>query len=221
MDLDPTLEPGWSELIAEAIGHGTQSLSVMVEFDGDAVLSAIVPFFRGRTRMGGIPLAVVRPASDIFSYHAECVCLRDPRSAIEGLLSATPRWDAFQFANVEISGRTAKAIETIADANNFVVWRAEGQASPYIKINQSWEDYLKSQGKKFRYKLRRRMALLQERPDYALKWYRDEDDAIQCLDHILQVESRSWKALAKTDIPSNPIELSYHQRLLPYLARET
>ena len=99
------------------------------------------------------------------------------------------------------------------------IFEDPSENSPYIRIDATWDDFLKTRSKKFRANLLRTGRRSQEMGESVTHWHVGTTDLDALLADITYVEQRCWKAKAGTAITSRPVELAYHQRLLPVLGQ--
>lgn len=218
-DANPSLDPGWTRVIGSTIGRARAPIHVWTLRESGQ-LRAAIPFFRTRQRMLGVPMRTLELASNLMSYHAELVTRDGCERTLSAFLDHHRDWDVFRASNVPLESETARAIGSVADRLRSPLRLLAGDASPYLPIRCSWNDYLATRHKKFRYKLRKRGEELQNNADFQLRWFASERDCEALFDAILAIERRSWKTSAAMDISSREVEAEYHRELLPYLARE-
>lgn len=73
--------------------------------------------------------------------------------------------------------------------------------SPYIDLDQGWEDYEARLGRKFRAEVRRRMRRLEE--EAPVEFSEDHGEDLEAgLEEIFRLEQKSWKGKRKTAIAS-------------------
>jgi len=216
--LNPSLEPGWLGVAAASIGAGRQ-VQVLVQHAANGI-HTLVPFFNSRRRMFGLPMTALELGSNLMSYHAALVAPPGAAAAaLEALLSHAGRWDLLHAANIPVDSETAQAIEALARRLGTPLQVIPGDASPYLPLAGSWEQLIAGHNKKFRYKLRKRQELIRGDSQFRLDWFTSEADTEVLLREVLAIEQRSWKVTAGMDIASREVEIEYHRRLLPYLAR--
>jgi CelD/BcsL family acetyltransferase involved in cellulose biosynthesis len=121
--------------------------------------------------------------------------------------------------NVPIGSPTELALVALGNRDGRLINVSAGESSPYIRIEASWDDYLKSQSKKFRANLTRCARRVTGMGDAKMVWFGASGDADRLLQDIIQVEKRSWKENTGTSISSRPSELDYYKELLPALAQ--
>jgi CelD/BcsL family acetyltransferase involved in cellulose biosynthesis len=218
LELNPSLTLEWCELSSRTVGTSVTSVAYFNDSGRDNAISGFMPYFFSRARMAGIPMTILQPASNLVSYHAELVTIGDRLEFLSAFLTSVPRWDVFHFANVDVSGETSRAIQSVAHKLNAPLQIVPGDASPYISINGTWDAFLKTRNKKFRYKIRHRREMLGSDAKLRLVWYDCDADVKALLNDVLRVEAQSWKARAGLDIASDDRERAYHESLLPFLA---
>jgi CelD/BcsL family acetyltransferase involved in cellulose biosynthesis len=216
LDLNPSLDPGWLGVSAASLAGGVGDLSVLMATDADG-LNAVVPFFVRRSRMFGVPLVTIELGSNLMSYHAEFVGTPDPAAIVGALLETVPKWDVLHLANFSEGGRGVAALRRVATDLGLPLQELPGEQSPYLPITGSWEQFLASKGKKFRYKLRKRSEGIVKGGASELRWFGDSADTNALLKDMLSIEDRSWKAETRTSISARRAEVGYHERLLPWL----
>lgn len=215
---NPTLLPHWIDVIADSLGRERPPISVLYQTDDAGHVIGIFPCFRSVTRMLGVRMTVLAPASNLMSYHAEIVSLGSTENFLERLLYCSGHWDVFQMVNVPTGSDTYRAIRAVAETQRLnLVW-VPGEKSPYLKIVGTWNDFTAGRDKKSRYKYRRRREWLQRNSGNQLVWYEGKCDTDRLFEDILQIERYSWKRLERVDIESSARETAYHQALLPMLA---
>lgn len=215
-----TLGPAWFAVIATTLAPPDTKLAVFGRRESDTSLSAALPFFRSSRIMLGLRMSILEAGSNLMSYHAEIVADRAVKEVISALLAHVSDWDVFHISNVPTTSQTAHSLCTLAREMGLSLRVIPGSASPYLSITEPWTQFLAKRNKKFRYKLRRRREQINDEHNFAVRWFTSESDTEALLSDMLAIESNSWKTNVGTDITARDTELSYHRRLLPYLAAE-
>jgi CelD/BcsL family acetyltransferase involved in cellulose biosynthesis len=209
----PSLLPGWLE--AAAAAHRQEhGLRVAVGDDGDALL----PFFHGRRRMWGIDLPSLELAGNLVAYHQEVIAEASPEQLLLALARQS-RWQVLVAEEVPDGGRTATALQAVAERLGADLLRYPGDASPYLPIESDWEEFLSGRGRDFRYRLRREWRRLEAAGEFGFRHFHSASDVEELLGLMLAVEERSWKREAGMAIGASRVETAYYRRLLPWLAR--
>jgi len=217
---NPTLSPRWLSTIVAALCPDGSQIDLLVRREPSGIVSAVLPYLWSYKRMLGVRVSVLQPGSNLMSYHADVVATADVEEVLETLLNKASGWDVFHFANVPLESDTASALRALAPRFSSWLQVIEGDESPYLAINGTWASYFGSRSKKFRYKHRQRRELFDKDPVFALRWFNESAEVERLLADMLAVEQRSWKLEAGLSIAGRELELEYHRRLLPVLARD-
>lgn len=211
---NPTLRPEWTRVAAKVLGEHTEPRLFAVEQSG--ALKGAVPYRCTRIRRIGVPFTTVEPLSNLMSYHAELLA-DEPGDVLEALLRHVGEWDIFRMVNVHEGSRTEQALRDVASVHGYGIVRLAGDESPHLPIDRTWNEFLATRDKKFRYKYRKRQASLSS-GELSLQRVQTVDQVERLIDAMLSIESRSWKAAYGYDLASKSSELAYYRVLLPELA---
>lgn len=104
------------------------------------------------------------------------------------------------------------------------VMRAECQTAaetqvPFIVFPETWDEYIMSLPKKFRYTIRSGEKVLREAGELEVRSYETEESCDEFLAHIRKIESMSWKHQAGTSLTKQQKQWQFHERLAPIAAR--
>jgi CelD/BcsL family acetyltransferase involved in cellulose biosynthesis len=219
-DFNPTLAPAWFSVIVAALCPDGCRVELLTRREPDGRLSAVLPYFRARRKMHGIAVSVLQSGSNLMSYHAGVVATKGIEEVLEILLRRVASWDVAHFANVPLESATAAALNSLAARLGSHLQVVQGDESPFLSIVGTWDGYLATRSKKFRYKYRQRREQFADASVFSLRWLTAPTDVEQLLAAMLAVERQSWKSGAGLSIVAREMELNYHRRLLPVLARE-
>jgi CelD/BcsL family acetyltransferase involved in cellulose biosynthesis len=215
--MNPSLDPRW--LAASLSSHslpGTIHVAALLE--GDELIGAL-PFRCHTVQMHGIPLNAVDVCSNVVSYHADLTATRGHERLLKDALDFAHRgkWDVLHFANATDDGAVPGALAALTDRHAWTVIDEVGESSPYVRIESSWDDFLKTRSKKLRANITRSVRRMKECGETAMLWFDGTADSAPLLDYIMEIEKRSWKFDAGTAILPGNTEGEYHRRLLPAL----
>ena len=214
---NPSLDPRWMDAVLRSHAR-TDEAFVAAAYDGDA-LAGVLPFLQTRLRLRGLPLNVVDFGSNLVSYHPEIV-----GAHAEELLEATlrrahaGRWDLLRFDNAPDDSASVAAVQAVATRRRATLLTRQGESSPYIAIEGSWEEFLAGRSKKFRANVTRAVRRMKEQGESAMQWFGPGDDAAHLLRCMLEIEERSWKADAGSAITDRRVEIEYYRCVLPVLS---
>lgn len=216
---NPSLHPDWLGITLSVWGLSSSSSVAVIE-ERDRCL-AIIPFLLRRRTVAGVPLRCLDLCSNVLAYHAEIVAKGDLERALHLFLAdrRLPGWDVLRLANLTESGPTARAARAVAGELNAGLSTREAERSPYLRIEGTWESYLKTRPKKVRSNITRCERMMREAGESGMTWYEPGSDIAPLLDEMLAVEASSWKAGAGIAINASSPQAAYYARLLPWLAQ--
>ncbi len=148
----------------------------------------------------------------------------DPRAAVAGALLehalvADRRWDLFTFGVVAGSDSEHILCE-FAETHGLQTEILQEEICPYIAFPESWEAYLQSVTRKFRYNVRNREKKFRAAGDVELRCISRPDECDDFLDTMLDIDRDSWKEEAGTSMTQRPEQAIYHRRIAPLCARQ-
>lgn len=220
-DINPSLLPDWIECAADAAGI-VQSLRVFLATDAGEIIG-IIPYYVHIQSMMGLPVKIVEFAGNIISYHQEIITRSQHKELLASFLQhpAVQGWDMMCLSGVQMGGVTQQIIAELVTQFSLTLIAYPGESSPYMTIDGSWEEYINKKSKKFRYKIKKREKELCTSSDFSIRWFESQKESAYLLADVLKIEAASWKVKSNMDITGRPMELRYHERLLPMMGRES
>lgn len=211
-----SFSPEWMHAAATAFGLAP-ALRVLAAFDGQELVG-VVPYRLSRTRICGLPLRALDPAGSVLvTYHHELVTLDRHAELLRDLLDRTG-WHLFRAEMLTTGGATDRALADVAAARGYGVHTFDGEASPYLTIDRTWEEYLATKSSNFRYNLRRKEKNVLKAGQAEHKWLTSAGDVEELQRCMLDIEAASWKVSAGIAVSSREHERRYYAELLPALA---
>jgi CelD/BcsL family acetyltransferase involved in cellulose biosynthesis len=188
---------------------------LVLEADGEMV--GVLPIYQFRKQVHGVPCRVIAPFTELYSGRCGFL-LREPRSdqigALLGALNeATKEWDVFQFTIVDGSAQH-KELRTWQQESGLACEEISKQTSPYIELQENWEQHFPSLPKKFRSTIRNGEKRMRERGRLEYRELRDNANIDYFAAATLEIERDSWKEAAGTSLNANPVQESFHTELL-------
>ncbi len=209
--------PEWIESIAKVQGKTAQIQVAMFEKEGQ--LTAVLPYFIHRTTIHHISCRVVELATNLISYHPDALG-EDWEACFQRMLTKEwGRWDLFIGMQLNPKLRIKKAIDSYAHTYPSTILTIDDDNSPYLKITQSWQDYLASKKASFRNNVGRFERRMQALGKCETRWFSKPEEVDLLLQFILQIEKKSWKVEGSMAILETSDEFKYYQNLLPWLAK--
>ncbi len=219
--LNPSLLPGWIETAAGAF-DASANIEVLLGAEGGELVAA-VPLRRRARRALAVPVRTLEVGAGLVNYHHELATHVPPVQVLEALLERAGGlggWERLEAPNLVADGPTDAAFGALGRDSGVRLATVERERSPYLPVQGTWDAYLATRNKAFRYSVRRQRRDAEAVPGAELRWYREPADVDALWAAVRAVEARSWKAREGRAITSRQIELAYNERLLPYLARE-
>ena len=213
--LDVTCSFEWAMTLWR--NHLEKNPQRILVLESDGYISGIVPLYQFRKQIHGLPCRVLAPFTELYSGRSGFL-LREPHraqfAAVFGDLNAAVRdWDAFQFTLVKDS----------LQHHEFLGWQQETgaaceeigtQPSPYIVLQDNWEQHFASLPKKFRSTIRNGEKRMCDHGRLEYREFRGEADLDFFAAAALEIERDSWKEAAGTSLTANRLQEAFHTDLL-------
>jgi len=216
-DFHLSLSPEWVNAIASS-RNVTSRLRVLVA-QRDGKVLGLLPYYVGRIRIFGVPITVVEPAGNLLSYHQEIVAAQCQLELLQACLGDAKReWHLFVAAGLQPDGPTAQALRAVQRELGSTLLRYPVESSPYLPINVTWEQFMASKSRKFRYNRQREERALRKAGDLEVRWLNSPEGVSELYECMMEIESHSWKTGAGIAVSTRAHEQRYYQVLLPFLA---
>lgn len=216
-DANISMHPNWVTAIAEAKGISDQ-INVFLGFD-NAELVAAIPYYTHEVKEYGLPLHAIELAGNLVCYHHEIVARQDHPMIVKALLAESGDWDILRVENVLSQSATEAAFYQLGKNIGGALVTRSGESSPYISIQQGWDDFLSEKSANFRSQLKRKEKKLRQLGALQTVWFTSQDQVLRLLEDILVIEKNSWKEASEMAISDSEAEQQYYRRLLPFLAQ--
>lgn len=212
------LSPDWVICTASAMGL-EGSVEVLAERDRGH-LRWVCPLLRQRRDLYGLKCTVFEAPGDLLvAYHGDLLSYAPRAESLQTLVSSLGTVaDLIIFPAVVASSPLERAVLEFAAASGWQTVVYESEASPYLPIDCSWDEFLASKSSNFRYSIRRKQRALQKLGRFEERWFTAIEDVEPLMNAILHIESASWKAEADMAISGRSVEQEYYGKLLPFLA---
>jgi CelD/BcsL family acetyltransferase involved in cellulose biosynthesis len=210
----PFLEYAWVRTWWEAFGAGS-TLHVLVLWAGDRPI-AIAPLILTPVRMWGIK---VRRLGFFYNAHvprADFLIAERPEEvyrAIWAYLSRNRFWDLLQLCQLPEGCQTLEEIPKLAAAAlcRTGVW--EPEASPYVPLRPSWDEYFDSLAAKHRSNLRNRFKRLKATGPVEMETIASAEGLAEGVEAGLRLEAAAWKGEAQTAISCDGATCRFYSTL--------
>jgi CelD/BcsL family acetyltransferase involved in cellulose biosynthesis len=201
----PFLEHAWVRTWWEAFGANS-TLHVLVLRAGNRPI-AIAPLILTPIRMWGIE---VRRLGFFYNAHvprADFLIAERPEEvyrAIWAHLSRDRSWDLLQLCQLAEGCETLATMPRLAKEAGCGVGIWTSEASPYVPLRPSWDEYFDSLATKHRANLRNRFKRLKAAGTVDLEVITSAEGLAEGLEAGLQLEAAAWKGEAQTAISCDP-----------------
>jgi CelD/BcsL family acetyltransferase involved in cellulose biosynthesis len=215
LGLDVTCTFEWAMTLWRNHLENQDQRIVLLETDGE--VSGILPLYRFKKQVHGLPCRAIAPFTELYSGRAGFL-LRDPRREqidllLNSLLETEKDWDIFQVTLLDGSAphreffasqlHTDLACEEIAK-----------HSSPYIELQENWDHHFASLPKKFRSTIRNGEKRLRESGRLEYREFGDNAEFEAFAAAMLEIERDSWKESAGTSLTANRLQEAFHTDLL-------
>ncbi len=133
--------------------------------------------------------------------------------AVRFLWEKKTPFDMMYFDFIESGSRTSRYINEFIDSSRLSCRMLPGQLSPYLRLEQGWDAYLRTRSDNFRDKWRRTGNALGKEGDYRLARYSAPGDVPEAMEKVLSISRRTWKFKSRTAIASSPSRILFHTEL--------
>jgi CelD/BcsL family acetyltransferase involved in cellulose biosynthesis len=201
----PFVRPGWVGPWWRAFGSGRLEI---VSLRADGRLAALIPLRRSK----GVLAAAANTHTPLFGLVAED---GDAASALaRAVLARRARRVSLLYmrpGDLEVFRSAASAIRRPAAAGYL-------EASPYVAVRGSWEDFQKGLDSKLLRDLRRRRRRLDEVGEVTIEVGDGREGLDGLLDEGFPLESSGWKAESGTSILSSPETQAFYREVAAWAA---
>jgi CelD/BcsL family acetyltransferase involved in cellulose biosynthesis len=225
------LEPTWDDLVEraqidhpflthacvrswwEAFGAGKE-LRIIAVFSGQTCIG-LAPLMMRTAPMYGIPLRRLELIGNVHTPHSDFIIAARPAEAYRAILAELekqgPGWDVVVLPQLAGGSRTLEELERLARGDRLLTGTWTAPASPRLRLNGSWESYLKSRAAKHRSNLRNRLGRLQRLGRVELEEICGGEQLATALEYGLRIEAAAWKGAGGTAIASQPESRRFYE----------
>jgi len=180
-------------------------------------LQALLPYYRTLKTVHFIPCRSIAPVTELYSGRSGFL-LAEPRAELiqemlRRLRTMAGAWDVFVFTFVEGSD-SARMMQEVAVQDQLRIEKIASQESPYIRLDNSWDEYFASLPRKFRWNLRNFERKMKAAGQVVHRVFEKGSDLEQFHRAVQQIEKASWKEQAGTSLTANALQEGFHARLM-------
>ena len=209
----------WTQTLWE-VHLGSGAIQVLVVREAKETLG-ILSLYRQRKTIRKLPFRGIAPLTQLYSGRTGFLLRRSDAATLgkflEHLKVQKHAWDVLSLKLVQGSA-DEKLILDLAGANGFSVLAVQEEYSPYIPFQENWEHHFASLPGKFRYTIRSGEKRLREKGSLTYRECRTPQDVQDFNAAVVEIERGSWKEAAGTSLTANPIQETFHRKMLPRAA---
>jgi CelD/BcsL family acetyltransferase involved in cellulose biosynthesis len=191
---------------------GKNRLFVLLVIEYNEII-AIAPFMYTERILRGIPLKTITFLSNYHSNRIEMILLRQEFEVINFIINylfnVSPKIDLIELGFIPEGCSCEKILDRVLEKQRLKYLKFVDFSSPYISINDQWDNYLKKRSKKLRRKLNSLHKKYKELNNYKILRFSDcyEDE---CMKKIFKISKKTWKDSKKSAIVSKKETLNFY-----------
>lgn len=132
------------------------------------------------------------------------------KNVVDFLVSNKKEWDQIVLLEQKLESSFSEKFGYYMKEAGFLIGCISRPDCPFVKINGTWDAYLKSKNRNFRKSIKRKIEALKNKGelDFDVVWPFEGDNL---LDRYLQVEARSWKCGAEAAVSKTSGHLAFYR----------
>ena len=235
-DFDKFLElkPVWNTLLAESdvdapfltfewlsnwwtnFGKGSELLILLVK-DGSEIIG-MAPLMIRRMKYRSLPVRSVTFMANYYSHRSGLILIRREKEVVSCVLKylSDYNFDLMYFDFIEKGSATDTSLGSVLDAEKMRHVRWNGEFSPYIAIDGTWECFLDEKTKSFRKDIKHTNNLFNRGGRYEVIKY-SNTDIDYAIAQLFTISENTWKFANGTAIINNEKSKMFY-RSLAYVA---
>jgi CelD/BcsL family acetyltransferase involved in cellulose biosynthesis len=219
-NLGPAHEFEWQATTWD-VNQKNRELFVLLLRDGHG-LAGIAPFVKEIEKRKGLSVRILRPLNWFHSLHGtQMVIARDPRTLLTAVFDHLTlnhgEW-ALWFTQYQRGEEQETMFTQALLERGYSFDSYPGVRSPYLKLEGTWEDKLKTLQPRFRTALRSREKRLREKGNVELRFLDSPNDWRSGLEAVSEIEENSWKVSAGSAITDQDFQWRFYTQYAPLAA---
>jgi CelD/BcsL family acetyltransferase involved in cellulose biosynthesis len=207
----PFLSFEWLSCLWKAYGQGTQLFILIVKYDSDII--GIAPLMKIKTKFRGIPAKAITFIANRETNRAEFILLDRKKEVVDFILkfliNEYRKFDLLDLDVIQEGTETDKFLLECLKEKKCNYLRNRVISSPFITINGSWDDYIRSKSKNFRNELKSINKHFENTGNYEILKYTTQD-IDKALNELLIISKNSWKHKYGMDLASTKENISFY-----------
>jgi CelD/BcsL family acetyltransferase involved in cellulose biosynthesis len=194
-------------------GLSNQMLVVILKDNGEYV--AIAPLMRQKMSWRGLPVTAITFMANYHSTRTGLIVTKESENLFTVILDyvkSNYQFDMFCFDLFVKNTATDRLLISALKGNALKYRMMTGELSPYIVVNDDYENYLKGRSKKFLKNLKYRNNLIAREGGYDIIAFSD-NNVDEAMDMSLKISAKTAQFRQKTAIVNSSDSTYYHTRL--------
>lgn len=185
------------------LGKNKKLRIVVVEQDGVPVM--IFPLQLGPESMIGLNTRILEPISMLWDVNRPRLAIGAPdeaafRAGLAAILEFQAEWDTLRVEELPLEDPQARMLESFSRDNGFKFRYAQSSVVPFIKIDRSYDEFMKARGSKMKKNLRASLRKLEALAPVTLTAHETPEDVAAAYQITLDLHSKSWKRKKKVGL---------------------
>lgn len=220
--LDPSHEFEWLATVWDA-NQANRELLVLLLRDCDG-LAGIAAFVKETQRRTGLSVQILRPLGWFNSLHGTRAILgRNPELASQTIFEHLQRkhgdW-ALWFTQYQTGEEQETLFAKTLKQGGYSFESNSGVRSPYLLIEGTWDEKMKSLQPRFRTALRSREKRIREKGAVELRFLDKPNEWEAGLEAVREIEEESWKIEAGSAITVQEFQWEFYRHYAPIAAEK-
>lgn len=220
---EPCTSLEWTRALLDVHVRDSDTVFAVVLRSAGRVVAIVPAIIRRERVMGLFEVDCLSLLSRLVSTQADILRTHDHPGIVAALFDAFARlpcrWDTVRIDRVlESSAISAQLTALLADST--LASRIQAQPPTfYLELGRSYDEFLAARSSKFRNHLRRKARQLEAAGQVQVRQAGRDLGVEEALDHLLQVEARSWKHTHGTALSVLPRQRAFNQLICEGAAR--
>lgn len=219
--LGPAHEFSWLETVWN-VNRANRELLVILFSDSDGV-AGIASFVKETEKRRGLLVQILKPLAWFHSLHGtQLIFARDPQLLLNTLFEYLNKkhndW-VLWFTQYKRGEEQESMFASALQQRGYPFESHAGVRSPYLRIEETWDEKMKTLQPRFRTALRSREKRLREKGPFELRFLDSADEWQAGLDAIREIEGDSWKVAAGSAITVQDFQWRFYCRYAPLAAK--
>ncbi len=220
---EPCTSLDWTRALLDVHVRDSDTVFAVVLRSAGRVVAIVPAIIRREQVLGLFEVACLSLLSRLVSTQADILRAYDHPGIVAALFSAFARlpcrWDIVRIDRVLESSAIGMQLKALLPDSNLAPRMQLQQPSFYLELGLSFEEFLAARSSKFRNHLRRKSRQLEAAGQVKVLQAGRDLGVEEALDHLLQVEARSWKHTHGTALSVLPRQREFNRLICEGAAR--